>query len=147
MWHAFFEGAITISLANPYHFQHYVMERLTQTHHLLAQDQKVMYNYEMDERTLRVVELAWIQMFVVTVIQDIMLMVHIVEVILSCFMQGNIRIYHECGLEKSIPRITDWHHEACRVMTNCDRENVFFLLTINNPFMYFNIAPISFLIR
>ena len=31
----------------------------------------------------------------------------------------NIRIYHECeaGIEKSILRITDWHHKACRVMT------------------------------
>ena len=27
---------------------------------------------------------------------------------------------HECedGIEKSVPRITVWHHEACRVMTN-----------------------------
>ena len=62
------------------------MERLTQTHHLLAPDQKVMYNYEMDERTHPVEELAWIQMSVVIVIQDIMLMVHIAEVILSCLM-------------------------------------------------------------
>ena len=28
----------------------------------------------------------------------------------------NIRIYHECegGIEVSFPRITDWHHKACR---------------------------------
>ena len=101
------------------------MERLTQTHHLLAQDQKVMYNYEMDERTHRAEELAWIQMSVLIVIRDIMLMVHIVEVVLSCLMPGNIRIYHDCGLAKSFTRITVWHHEACRVMTYCDRENVF----------------------
>ena len=27
-----------------------------------------------------------------------------------------IKILHECegGIEKSVPRITDWHHEACR---------------------------------
>ena len=27
-----------------------------------------------------------------------------------------IRIHHEFegGIEKSVPRITDWHHEACR---------------------------------
>ena len=27
---------------------------------------------------------------------------------------GNIRIHHECegGIEKSVPRIIDWHHEA-----------------------------------
>ena len=103
------------------------MERLTQTHHLLAQDQKVMYNYEMDQRTHRAEELAWILMSVVIAIRDIMLMVHIVEVILSCLMRGNIKTYHECEgeIEKSISRITDWHHEACRVMTNCDSENVF----------------------
>ena len=31
-----------------------------------------------------------------------------------------IRIHHECedGIEKSVPRITNWHHKACRVMTN-----------------------------
>ena len=35
-----------------------------------------------------------------------------------------IRIYHECEgrIEKSVPRITDWHHMACQVMTNGDRE-------------------------
>ena len=35
-----------------------------------------------------------------------------------------VRIYHEWegGIEKSVPRITDWHHEACRVMTNGDPE-------------------------
>ena len=41
------------------------------------------------------------------------------------FIAGkNIRIYHECedGIEKSVPRITDWHHEACRVMTNDDKD-------------------------
>ena len=41
----------------------------------------------------------------------------------------NIRIYHECegGMEKSVLRITDWHHEACRVMKNCDPERWIFL--------------------
>ena len=36
----------------------------------------------------------------------------------------NIRIQHECegGIENSVPGITTWHHEACRVMTNGDRE-------------------------
>ena len=54
-----------------------------------------------------------------------------------CHSKGNylilfhiktIRIHHECdgGIEKSIPRITDWHHEACRVMTNGDHEGGFF---------------------
>ena len=43
-----------------------------------------------------------------------------------------IRIHHECegGIEKSVPRITDWHHEACRVMTLGDREGRIFL---SNP--------------
>ena len=41
----------------------------------------------------------------------------------------NIKIHHECesGIEKSVPRITDWHHEACRLMTNVDREGWIFL--------------------
>ena len=39
-----------------------------------------------------------------------------------------IRIYHECegGIEKSIPRITVRHHEACREMTNSDLEGLIF---------------------
>ena len=42
---------------------------------------------------------------------------------------GIIRIYHECedGIEKSVPRITDWHHESCRVMTIGDHEGQIFL--------------------
>ena len=33
-----------------------------------------------------------------------------------------IRIHHECegGIAKSIPRMTVWHHKACRMMTNGD---------------------------
>ena len=40
-----------------------------------------------------------------------------------------IRIYYECvgRIEKSVPRITLWHHEACRVMINSDGEGVVFL--------------------
>ena len=40
-----------------------------------------------------------------------------------------LRIYHECegGIEKSVPRFTDWHHEACRVNTNGDPEGQIFL--------------------
>ena len=35
-----------------------------------------------------------------------------------------IRSRHGCEgwIEKAVPMITDWHHEACRVMTNGDRE-------------------------
>ena len=40
-----------------------------------------------------------------------------------------IRIYHECEgrIEKSVPMIAVWHHEACRVMTNGDPERRIFL--------------------
>ena len=43
--------------------------------------------------------------------------------------KDNIRIYHECEgrIEKSVPRVTVWHHEACRVMTNVDPEGYIFL--------------------
>ena len=39
------------------------------------------------------------------------------------------RIYHKCegGIKKSVPRITDWHHEACWVMKIGDREGQIFL--------------------
>ena len=38
---------------------------------------------------------------------------------LSC-CKKIIRIHHEYkdGIEKFVPRITDWHHEACGVMVN-----------------------------
>ena len=51
-----------------------------------------------------------------------------------------IRIYHECEgrIEKSVPRITVWHHEACRVMTNGDPEGPIFLSYphTNNGFFF-----------
>ena len=51
-----------------------------------------------------------------------------------------IRIYHECEgrIEKSIPRIAVWHHEACRVMINGDPEGRIFLSYphTNNGFFY-----------
>ena len=36
-----------------------------------------------------------------------------------CGGHKNITIDHECEgrIEKSVPRIAVWHHEACRVMT------------------------------
>ena len=36
----------------------------------------------------------------------------------------NISIFHGCmvWIEKSITRVTDRHHEACRVMPNSDPE-------------------------
>ena len=54
----------------------------------------------------------------------------------------------EGGIEKSVFRITDWNHEACRAMTNGDHEGqiflshphrnngFFFLLTTKQPFLY-----------
>ena len=40
-----------------------------------------------------------------------------------------MRIHHECegGIEKIVTRITDWHHEACRVMTSGVHEGRIFL--------------------
>ena len=45
------------------------------------------------------------------------------------YCDQRIRIYHEFEgeIEKSVPRITVWHHEACRVMTNGDPEGWIFL--------------------
>ena len=61
------------------------------------------------------------------------------------------RIYHECEgrIEKSVPRIAVWHHEASRMMTNGDSEGgiflsdhhtnngLFFLLTTVYLFIYY----------
>ena len=49
-----------------------------------------------------------------------------------CTEATTIRIHHECGnrIEKSVPRITVWHHEACHVMTNGDPEGRFFYPTL-----------------
>ena len=51
-----------------------------------------------------------------------------------------VRIHHECegGIEKSVPRVTVWHHEACRVMTKGDPEGRIFLSHphTNNGFFF-----------
>ena len=46
-----------------------------------------------------------------------------------------IRIHHECedGIEQSVRKTTSWHHQACRVMINGDREGCIFL---SNPNTY-----------
>ena len=48
----------------------------------------------------------------------------------SCDVLANsadpIRIHHECEIEKSVLRITDWHHEVCHVMPNGDPRDGFF---------------------
>ena len=53
---------------------------------------------------------------------------------------SNIRIYIECegGIEKPIPRFTNWNHEACRVITNGDHERRIFLShpQMNNGFFF-----------
>ena len=53
---------------------------------------------------------------------------------------GGLRIHHKCegGIEKSVLRITDWHHEACQVMTNGDRQGRIFLSHphMNNGFFF-----------
>ena len=51
-----------------------------------------------------------------------------------------VRIYHACEgrIEKSVPRIAVWHHEACRVMTNGDPDGRIFLSHshMNNGFFF-----------
>ena len=51
-----------------------------------------------------------------------------------------IRIHYKCqgGIEKNVPRITDGHHEACRVMTSGDHEGRIFLSHphTNNGFVF-----------
>ena len=53
---------------------------------------------------------------------------------------NTVRIHHECedGIEKSVPRITDWHLEACRVMTSGDHKGHIFLSHphTNNEFFF-----------
>ena len=61
----------------------------------------------------------------------------------------NIRIYHECEgrIEKSVPRITVWNHEACRVMTNGDPEGLIFLsYPHTNDGLFFLLPTVFFLI-
>ena len=50
--------------------------------------------------------------------------------LLYCF--DSIRIYHEYegGIDKTVLRITDWHHGACPLITNGDHEDRFFYLTL-----------------
>ena len=44
-----------------------------------------------------------------------------------CFISHEVYLICEGGVEKSVSRITDWQHEACRVMTNDDSEGWIFL--------------------
>ena len=58
----------------------------------------------------------------------------------SILPNKHIRIYHEAkgGMEKSVMRITIWHHKACQVMTNGDRVGQIFLSHphTNNGFFF-----------
>ena len=55
-------------------------------------------------------------------------------------LSKTIRIYHEYEgrIEKSVPRIAVWHHEACQVMTKGDLEGQIFLSypRMNNGFFF-----------
>ena len=59
-----------------------------------------------------------------------------------------IRICHECEgrIGNSVPRITVWHHKACRVMTNGDPEGRIFLSYphTNNGFFFLLTADFYF---
>ena len=69
--------------------------------------------------------------------------------IITYLLVENIRIYHECEgrIEKSVPRIAVWHHEACRVMTNRELHGRIFLSYpyTNNGF-FFLLTTVFFLI-
>ena len=56
-----------------------------------------------------------------------------------------IRIHHECegGIGESVTRITVWHHEACRVMTNVDPEGRIFLSHLHTTNGFFSCLPLN----
>ena len=60
-----------------------------------------------------------------------------------------IRIYHEYEgrIEKSVPRIAVWHHEACRAMTNGDPEGRIFLFYLNTNTGFFFLLTSVFLFQ
>ena len=60
-------------------------------------------------------------------------------------MLRTIRIYHECErrIEKSVPRIAVWHHEACRVMTNGDCEGQIFYPILTQIMDSFSFSPFN----
>ena len=65
----------------------------------------------------------------------------------SVYFHDNIRIYHECAgrIEKSVPRIAVWHHEACRVMTNGDPKGQIFLsYSLTNNGFFFLLTTVFF---
>ena len=63
--------------------------------------------------------------------------------IVCCLL--TIRIHHEYegGIEKSVLRITDWHQEACRVMTNGDHKGQIFLSHPHTNNGFFSCSPLN----
>ena len=61
----------------------------------------------------------------------------------------SIRIYHECEgrIEKSVPRIAVWHHQACRVMTNHGPEGQIFLFYPHTNNGFYSCSPLFFLFK
>ena len=66
----------------------------------------------------------------------------------SFLKNESIRIHNEYEgrIEKSVPRITVWRHEACRVMTNGDHKGRIFLSYphANNGFFFLLTAVFVF---
>ena len=62
---------------------------------------------------------------------------------------ANKKIHHDCesGIEKSVPRITDWHHDACRVMTNGDPDGRMFLSHAHRNNGFFFLVTTKYLIE
>ena len=64
----------------------------------------------------------------------------LMDLYISRDCKNNIRIHYESegGIEKYVSRITDWHHEASRMMTNADCERWIFLSHphMNNGFFF-----------
>ena len=56
---------------------------------------------------------------------------------------GIIRILHECQvwIDKSVPRVTFWHHEARRVMPNCDPRDRFVYPYLTRMMDSFSCSP------
>ena len=55
-----------------------------------------------------------------------------------------IKIYHECEgrIEKYVPRIAVWHHEACRGMTTVIPRDRFFYPTLTRIMDSFSCSPL-----
>ena len=64
-------------------------------------------------------------------------------------LQGRYETIFEKKIEKSVPRITDWHHEAGRVMANGALKGQIFLshLHTNNGFFFFLATVFFFILK